>query len=315
MNVSSVLPIAAACALGLAGCPTPSAPQRDVAADRGSLDAQGHARPAARLDAKPPAPPDAAAAPLVIEDYAPRALLAAAAPQVMAEVAHAHYDPERLGLRELEYTFRIEQRSRIGTTVLEGRGAWRAGSKPSAELSSVTRNGKPVPRDADDLGARAWTNHATQAQRLLHGLGAGFLRERIDQYAKAEGQVRKVGALLELQYADEEAGRTTLQIGKGHRVVRQVNIAAQGVTREMTYEHEDAGGRNLVTRAVLRVTLAKGNTVPRRAAATLEYADGMTYRIRYAPAGRFRLPVRIERRVTGTDDALIIALKHTRVVP
>lgn len=307
MNARSFQLLLAGCALLAAGCPQK---QQARTADAGKADA-------GKAAAAPPdaAKPDAVAAPVVIDDLAPRKLTAAPADQVLAEVARAHYDPERLGLREIDFTFRSEQKSRLGVTALQGKGTWRAGSSPTVELSSVTRDGKPLARDADGVNKRTWEGYATQAQRLLHGLGAGFLRPRIDQHAKAAGKVRLVDRSLELAYEDKESGRTVFKLGEGYRVLAQTNVSPVGVTRTMTYEHQIVGGRNLVTRAVLRVSMAKDNTVPRRAAASLRYSDGMSYAIRYDRAGKFYLPVQIERTVQGTEDSLKITLKPTRVVP
>lgn len=228
---------------------------------------------------------------------------------VVDKLAQAHYDPESLGLSELGFEAELVLARKA--TSARGQGSWRRGGRPEVKLVAVTRDGKEEAAPSEPgVKTQIWESLRLQLQNLLEGLGRGFLSQRLSDWRKLEGRAAlKEGKLL-LSFADD-GGTNEVTIAEGYRIERVVHRSVKRVNRTMSYEHEEEGGRNRVTRAVFQVEIEAGADLPPRALQLLEVQQGQRYELRYATVGGFRLPVSLRKVNPKIGDELEVKLRYT----
>jgi len=232
--------------------------------------------------------------------------------KVAAKLRRAHYDAESLGVQELR--FDLQYRGKLQQVQVLAQGTWRRGKKPQLKLLKVLRFGKELPPPADkDVGQKiAWERLREKLDRLVQGIGSGFLSQRIQSWTKLEGQVSKRGGKLHLSF-EQEMGKTEVVVGRKYTVEKVSVVSPRGFTRSMSYKHRLEGGRNLVKEALLRGRTHK--KMRQKAEMVIRSIDGTRFSIRHQQVGRFWLPVKLDKEVPKLKDKISMTIKYQSVKP
>jgi hypothetical protein len=231
---------------------------------------------------------------------------------VIEKLERAHYDPGSLGLESL--AFSIELVETKNEVLAKGEGRWRKGSFPEVELGSFRRKGKEssAPKDAG-LQKEIWSAVKEQIEFLLEGLGQGFLTKRFEMWSKMQGKATLKGDRLLLELSDDQ-GTYQAIIKEGYVVEQITHHSTQGINRKMSYSDLMEGGRNLVQRAVLAVTIDEGASLPDKDNILARENDGLTFEMRYQKIGAFWLPVSLRKLARGGDEVRL-SLSYRSALP
>lgn len=253
--------------------------------------------------------------PAPIQPVKAQPLARAPVKQVVTRLTEVHYDAEALGLRELQYKLHfISRREKIDA---RASGWWQSGGPPEVKLLQVKRDGKQLQRPgkkAEEVGQNiAWTGLRYQLQKLMDGVGNGFLARRLFDWKKREGTVKLQGKKLQL-VLNQEMGKTEVTVGPGHRVL-SVTVRSRGIVRSMHYKYRMEQGRNLVSGARLEASVEQGTKLPKRAYSVMKAANGTIFELEYKKAGRYLLPVKLHKKVPGTGQELTLEIEYLSAKP
>jgi len=231
--------------------------------------------------------------------------------EVAKKLVAAHYEPAALGLRELG--FDVELRLKKTSSRATGTGKWKqGGGRPEVALREVERRGQREQQAADPgVGTQIWQSLRFQTEALLDGLGQGFLSRRLQEWQRlGSGKVALESGKLVLRFGSE-GGETAVTVGEGYRVERVEHRSPKKINRTMTYEHQLEGGRNLVTRARLAVTIDEGSGMTAQQVTSLRSTDGMLFEIGYERVGGFLLPVRLRTQMKAPEEETVVTVRYT----
>lgn len=275
--------------------------------------------------AKAPGPPVARPAPAPRTDLPPPikgkipalelgALKKESAREVVAKLIEAHYDAERLGLRELK--FKLDYASKRKDTSTKGEGGWKSGGAPTVALTSIVQSGKTL-KPETKLHQQMFQAMTYRMRRLLDGLGNGFLSRRLHDLKKLDGEVEKKGKRLELRFAlkDEAGSKMTLVVGERYQVERIERTSPKGVVRAMQYEYQLEGGRNLMRSARMMVRFADNTKIPQKARVKLTAANNTLFQISYKKVGRFFVPTHLHKTMPASGDEISLGLSYSAALP
>jgi hypothetical protein len=275
------------------------------------------ARPLSEIHlTNPPTP--AQAAPPVPEVKGPPALdlgplVKEEAKKVFEKLLSAHYDPEALGLRELEYS--VEFESKLGKATARGKGEWKSGTPPTMVLTELRRDGKVETEPGSNEAAKQeWTSWQERIHQLLDGLTNGYLSRRIEDWKAKPSKVALKDGKLELSFEDKD-NQTTVVIGPGYKVETVNNHYERGISRSMAYTHRVEGGRNLVVKALLHAAVDPGSKLPPRATTVMTAADKTLFEITYDSVGRYLLPVKLHKVIPAQAEEMTLTVRYTAVRP
>ncbi|MCK5799946.1 MAG: hypothetical protein KAI47_22300 [Deltaproteobacteria bacterium] len=242
------------------------------------------------------------------------------AKKIIQAIRDAHYDAERLGLRQVDFSMTYVEAHKA--TKVTATGRWKSGGPPDLTLKTLSRENKTIAKDTKrhEQMHQAMT---FRLRRLLQGLGKGFLSQRIADWLHRDGKVRTVKSnaagkkkMLEIVYAvsnEFNHENVTLLIDAENRVERVTRTSDRGVTRTMRYHYRMVGGRNLVTRGEVSISFGDNAKIKGKLRTRLMATDDMNYQFTYKKIGRFYLPTQIYRRSPKLGRRLVIELTYTQV--
>lgn len=233
--------------------------------------------------------------------------------QLVAALQAAHYDPERLGLRKLSFTLSYLDKKR--SIKIDAKGSWTSRSPAEVTITKLTRDGKALGKETK----RQQQMHQAltfRLRRLLDGLGNGFLTKRLYAWADKPGKVAaakankgKVSLTMDVknEFNSEKVVVTVDDMARVEHVRRASN---RGVVREMRYAYRMIDGRNLVSTATAKVSLANAPKLKGRMRMRLMSMDGMNFQFTYTKVGRFWLPKTIYRRSPKVGQEIALELEY-----
>jgi hypothetical protein len=223
--------------------------------------------------------------------------------QAVENLIRAHYDPSRMGLRELAY--RVDLALPQLKTRMQGTGTWQRDGSVEVKVRSVERKGKTELAPADPgIGTQVWTALEYQTEGLLEGMGKGFLSQRLAQWKKLKGESRLEGKTLLLRF-HEESGETVVSVGEGWVVQKVESFSPKKVKRWMEYRHRLEQGYNIVTFARMRVHVEEGADIPPGGVKMLKSGDGLTFQLEYGDVAGYQLPVQLRKTSSRGEEALL----------
>ncbi|MBW2732721.1 MAG: hypothetical protein JRH20_10045 [Deltaproteobacteria bacterium] len=242
------------------------------------------------------------------------ALKKGAVRDVLKKLIEAHYDAERLGLRELR--FKLAYASMHRNTSTKGEGHWRSGGPPSVKLGNIMQDGKTLARKSK-VHQQMYQAMTYRMRRLLDGLGNGFLSRRLHDLKDLDAKVEKKNGTLELHFdlKDEAGSKMMVVVGKGYRVERIERSSTKGVIRGMKYDYQLEGGRNLVRSAQMMVRFTDDTKIPKKARAKLAAGNNSLFQIRYKKIGRFFVPIRLHKKMPATLGEITLDLTYSAALP
>ncbi len=270
--------------------------------------------PSAKLPPLPPLPKPIVGAIPAYKGERPTAKLTSK--ELVAAIQAAHYDPERLGLRKLGLSLSYLDKKR--NIKIEASGSWQSRSPAQVTISKLTRDGKILGKESK----RHQQMHQAltfRLRRLLEGLGNGFLTHRLYSWADQPGKVAAVkgdtikGAAVSLSMDvnnEFNAEKVVVTVDDKARVVHVKRTSSRGVVREMSYAYRMIDGRNLVSSATVKVSLANAPKLKGRMRVRLMSMDGMSFQFTYGKVGRFWLPKTIYRKSPKIGQEIALDLTY-----
>lgn len=244
------------------------------------------------------------------------ALAKGPAPALVAQLRQAHYDPERLGLREVR--FKLTYLEKLTETRATAEGSWKSGGPPQLSLSGLWRKGAAVAKD-NKRRENMHTALTFRLRRLLDGLGNGFLSRRLFDWRQREGKVEVLGdggRRLTYQVANEFSKETVVVEIDAQARIRSVERRSQrGVNRKMSYTYKMVDGRNLVQSGTVSITFADNAEIRGKLRKKLSTMQGMSYQFTFTKVGRFWLPTQIYRRSPALAREISLALTYEAAKP
>lgn len=297
--------------------PAAGAPSKAGSAPKAkaAVPAQG---PATSKPATPTPPRNDLPPPIVgaIPPWKTPALAKATAPAIVAQLREAHYDPERLGLRELR--FKLTYLEKLTETRATADGSWKSGAPPQLTLSGLWRKGAAVGKD-NKRRENMHTALTFRLRRLLDGLGNGFLSRRLFDCRQREGKVELLGdggRRLIYQVANEfSKEKVVVEIDVQARIRSVERRSQRGVNRKMTYTYKMVDGRNLVQSGTVSITFADNAKIRGKLRTKLSTMQGMSYQFTFTKVGRFWLPTQIYRRSPALGREISLALTYQAAKP
>jgi macrodomain Ter protein organizer (MatP/YcbG family) len=235
------------------------------------------------------------------------------AKQLVHALQAAHYDAEHLGLRQLSFKLSyLDKKRRIK---IEAKGRWTSRSPAEVEISSLSRDGKPVAKDTEPH-KKMYQALTFRLRRLLDGLGKGFLTRRLYAWRDRPGKLAAVkgGKLsLTMDVKNEfNAEKVVVLVDDKSRIEKVTRRSNRGVVRAMSYRYRMIDGRNLVSTATASVRFEGKAQIKRRMRTRLMSMDGMNFQFTYAKFGRFYLPKSIYRRSPKIGQEIAIELSYRK---